>query len=297
MKLLSTLIFFTIAFSLFADDLDNNLAIGENYIFRLINGDLISGQLVEVVKNGDVSEFKVDTELGFALIEFSQIAEVCLLNHFYRQEHRYFFLPTAIGIGTNHYLALTELFFLNAGIGLTDYISIVLGRTVVPNLFSNQQLTLINLKGTLPKFEYSEIFRELYIALGLNLAFANHNNRFIHFYGSGTVVFYKTSLTTSLFYKFGSKDFYLVRFSNKFEDLVYEDGSFGLAIGLNTRLPSFRDLHFVAELWNINITKPTHTGVFAGVRMANTKISTDFGFAWFSQPFLVPFVNFAWTPF
>lgn len=275
----------------------NQLIIGRNYILRLNNGDLVSGELIETIQNGTDKELKIETELGIAQIDFSQIVEIRLLDKYYRYDHRYFLLPTAIGIESNHYLGFVELFFLNAGIGISDYVSLILGRTVLPTLPPGQQLSLIDIKGTLPKFVFEDIFRELYISFGGNLAFPNHNNRFIHFYGTGTVVFYKTSLTCSIFYKYGSKDLYIIRYLNNFQDLVYEDGAFGLAVGLDTRFPSFRDLHFIAELWNVNITKPTNSGVFTGIRIANSHISMDFGLAWVTRPFLVPFVNFAWTPF
>lgn len=296
MKLFIPIFFLFALVSVFAND-STQLVTGNNYIFRLNNGDIITGELLELILTGENKELKVDTQLGIAVVELSQIAEISAAEKYYRQEHRYFLLPTAIGIGRNHYFGLTELFFINAGIGITEHFSLILGRTVVPTLYSNQQLSIIDLKGTLPKYEFRDIFRELHIAFGGNLAFANHNNRFIHFYSSGTVVFFKTSLTATLFYKYGSRDSYTIGFSNKYLDLVYENGAFGLAVGLDTRFPSFRDLHFIAELWNVNITKPTNTGVFTGIRIANSRIAADFGMAWFTQSFIVPFVNFFWTPF
>lgn len=281
----------------FANEDFNQLIIGRNYILRLNNGDLVSGELLETIQNETDKELKIETELGIARIDFSQIVEIRILEKYYRYGHRYFLLPTAIGIDRNHYIGVIELFLFNAGIGISDYVSLILGRSVLPTLSPNQQLSFIDIKGTLSKFVFEDIFRELYIAFGGNLAFANHNNRFIHFYGVGTVVFYKTSLTCSIFYKYGSKDYYIIRYSNSFQDFVYEDGAFGLAVGLDTRFPTFRDLHFIAELWNVNITKPTNSGVFTGIRIANTRFSMDFGLAWFTQPFLVPFVNIAWIPF
>ncbi|MGQ9818782.1 MAG: hypothetical protein ACUVQ1_02485 [Candidatus Kapaibacteriales bacterium] len=292
------IVLFFLQFSVtFASEFTDRLSVGGNYIFRLINGDLVSGELLEVIQNGSNKELKIETELGIARIDFSQIVEISLMDKFYRQDHRYFLLPTAIGIENNHFIGATWLFFINVGIGISNHLSLILGRSVIPSLTSNQQLSLIDIKGTLPKFAFEDIFRELYFAFGGNLAFVNHNNRFIHFYGTGTVVFYKTSLTCSIFYKYGSKDYYSIRYSNYFQDFVYEDGAFGIAVGLDTRFPTFRDLHFIAEIWNVNITKPTNSGVFTGIRISNSRISMDFGFAWFTQPFIVPFVNFIWTPF
>jgi hypothetical protein len=78
---------------------------------------------------------------------------------------------------------------------------------------------------------------------------------------------------------------------------VYEDGSFGLALGVDTHLSAWKDVRIIGELWNSNISKPTDTGVLLGVRLGNTKFSADFGLALFTSPFLLPFTSFSWTPF
>ncbi len=278
--------------------LQSELKPGQDYILRLKNGDIITGEIISFVEDKeDGKGIKFDTEFGIATIYFSQIAEVKPIESYYRQNHKYFLLPTAIGIGNDHFVGAMELFFFYGGFGITDHFSLVAGRSFLPTLYSNQQLTLLNVKGSLPKLVLDDVVREIHFAFGGNLAFANNNNRFVHLYGVATALFYKTSLSVSLFYKMGSGDIYLVRFANSVQDVIYQDGSFGISAGFDTKLPNFKDVHIVGELWNIDIAKPTKTGIFLGVRLANDKFSSDFGFAFFTQPFFAPFVNFVWNPF
>lgn len=271
---------------------------GQTYVLRLTNGDILTGEVVSFVEDKDDGKgIKFETGFGIATIYFYQIAEAKPVESYYRQSHRYFLLPTAIGIGSNHFVGMMELFFFYGGFGVTDYFSLIVGRSFLPTLYSNQQLTLLNVKGSLPKLVLDDVVREIHFALGGNLAFANHNNRFVHLYGVGTALFYKTSLSVSLFYKMGSGDIYLIRFANSVQDVIYQDGSFGISAGFDTKLSDFKDVHIVGELWNIDVAKPTKTGVFLGVRFANDRFSSDFGFAFFTQPFLAPFVSFVWNPF
>lgn len=283
-----------VAFSTLRDE----LKAGQGYVLRLKNGDIITGEIVSFVEDKEEGEgVKLDTEFGIATIYFYQIAEAKPIESYYRQSHKYFLLPTAIGIGRDHFVGAMELFFFYGGFGITDYVSFIVGRSFLPTLYSNQQLTLLNVKGSLPALVLDDVVRELQFAFGGNLAFANNNNRFVHLYGVGTALFYKTSLSVSLFYKMGSGDIYLVRFANSVQDVLYQDGSFGISAGFDTKLPNFKDVHIIGELWNIDIAKPTKTGVFLGVRFANDKFSSDFGLAFFTQPFFAPFVNFVWNPF
>lgn len=279
-------------------DFQDELTSGKNYVLRLKNGDIITGEIVSFVEDKEEGKgIKFETEFGIATIYFYQIAEIKPIESYYRQSHKYFLLPTAIGIGNDHFVGAMELFFFYGGFGITDYFSLIAGRSFLPTLYSNQQLTLLNVKGSLPKLALEDVVREIHFAFGGNLAFANNNNRFVHLYGVVTALFYKTSLSFSLFYKMGSRDIYLIRFANSVQDVIYQDGSFGISAGFDTKLPNFKDVHIVGELWNIDIAKPTKTGVFLGVRFANDEFSSDFGFAFFTQPFFAPFVNFVWNPF
>ncbi|MCX7879358.1 MAG: hypothetical protein N2517_01725 [Ignavibacteria bacterium] len=277
---------------------EDKFRVGECYTIRLNNGDVVEGELLGTLKDS-IEGVGIRVELDFGIAKFfeNQIAEIETCSKFYRHSHKYFLLPTAIGIGKNHFLGLKELFLLYGGFGIWDYFSIIAGHSMLPFISGYQQISLLNIKASIPKFEFEDVLRELHIAFGSNLGFANHNNRFIHFYGVATVLFYKTSLSTCLFYKFGSGDYYLIRYGVNEIDVSYPDGAFGLSAGFDTRLPGFKDLRIIGEIWNINITRPTHSGIFFGIRLTNSKIATDFGLSWFTQPFLIPFVNFVWTPF
>ncbi|MGB9771843.1 MAG: hypothetical protein ACPLX7_07690 [Candidatus Kapaibacteriota bacterium] len=275
----------------------NSFEIGECYVFRLVNGDVLEGTVRSFESDEEGEGIQVESEIGIGTLYFSQIVEFFHCSKYYRSSHKYFFLPTAIGIGNNHFVGMLEAFFFYAGIGITDYFSLIAGRSLLPFAFSNQQISLINVKGSLPKLVFEDIFRELHIAFGGNIGFANNNNRFIHFYGVATALFFKTSLSTSIFYKMGSGDYYIFRYGANSVDVEYPDGAFGIALGLDSRLPTFKDLHIIGELWNIDIARPTHSGIFLGVRISNMKFTSDFGFAWFTQPFVVPIINFVWTPF
>jgi hypothetical protein len=261
-----------------------------------VNGDLLEGEVLSIVEDRDGDAIRFESEFGIGNIYFAQIAEIIECQKYYRASHKYFLLPTAIGVGRNHFVGILEGFFLYAGAGVTDYFSILAGRSFLPFAYSRQQISLVNLKGSFPKIEFEDIFRELHLAFGVNFGFANNENRFLHLYGVATALYFKTSLTVSMFYKLGAEDFYTFRYGTNAVDLNYPNGSFGVAFGLDSKLPKFKELHIIGEIWNTDIGRPTNSGIFLGLRIANTKFTSDFGFAFFTQPFVVPFVNFVWTP-
>ena len=93
------------------------------------------------------------------------------------------------------------------------------------------------------------------------------------------------------------RTFTTVKFDDNTINMKYENGNVGIALGLDTRIGSSRTLHFIGELWNSNITKPTNTAVLLGLRLAGQSVSADFGLAFFTQPFAAPFMSFVFTPF
>jgi hypothetical protein len=52
----------------------------------------------------------------------------------------------------------------------------------------------------------------------------------------------------------------------------------------------------IAELWNSNISSANNSLFLLGLRMANSSVSMDFGFAVVPGFTLVPVTSFAWTP-
>ncbi len=275
----------------------HNFKVGECYVIRLVNGDLLEGEVVSYVADLEGDGIKFETEIGTGMIYYTQIIDARECNRYYRGSHKYFLLPTAIGIGNNHFFGILEMFFLYAGFGVDDYFSLMAGRSFIPFAYSNQQISLLNFKGSLPKIKFEDILKELQFALGGNLGFANNSNKFIHIYGVATSIFYKSTISFALFYKFGSIDYYTFRYGINAIDFSYPNGSFGLSFGLDTRLPQYKDVHVIGEIWNVDIARPTNSAFFLGIRLCNSSFIADFGLSFFTQPFVVPIVNFQWMPF
>ncbi len=279
---------------------DNELKAFEDYecVVRLKNGDLITGVITDVLNSETEGVgIKILTELGKATIYSNQIAEIRVKDDYYRHNHRVFLLPTANPIKTNHFVGSFELLFLYFGAGISDFFSITAGRTIVPQITSSQQISLINAKFTFLSMEFDSVARMVTLALGGNLGFANHNNRFQHLYLVSTVKLYKTELTGTVLYKIGSDDFNFIYYGNNLQELKYPNGSFGIGLGIDTEIPRIKGLHFIGELWNIDVERPTNTALMLGLRLCNTSVAADFGLALFTQPYIFPFVSFVWTPF
>lgn len=280
--------------------LSNNLKIGEEftYIIELKNGDIFSGYITEMINSSEEGEgIKFVTELGTATIYMNQIKSLNLYKDYYRHKHRIFLLPTAEAIGDDHFIGNFELGLFYAGFGLFDVISVTTGRSFIPSINSNHQISLGNIKFTLMNIPLDNIDnKNLIFSAGLNLGFINHNNRLVHYYATGTLSLERTAISASVYTKYGNNNYYRIYFGENALDMNYANGSFGLAIGIDTRFSNFHNLHFIGELWNSDITKPTNSAVFLGLRLASSNFSSDFGFAFFTQPFVIPFCSFVWTP-
>lgn len=279
---------------------ESELKAYEDYecVIRLVNGDIITGVITDVFSSeNEGAGIKILTELGKATIYLNQIADIRIKDDYYRHNHRVFLLPTANPIKNNHFIGSFELLFLYFGAGISDIFSITAGRTIIPQVTSSQQISIINAKFTFLSMEFDSVARMVNLAVGGNLGFANHNNRFQHLYVVSTVRLYKTELTGSVYYKIGSDDFNFISYGNNLLELKYPNGSFGLGLGLDTEIPRMKGFHFIGELWNIDVERPTNTALVLGLRLCNTKVSADFGFALFTQPYIFPFVSFVWTPF
>ena len=289
-------LFLSISFSLIAEEID--LKYGKIYVFKLKNGDLVTGLVNNEVEIKDFGKgISVETQLGEAVIFYDQIEEYRLEEEHYRHAHRVYFMPTAVPIGDNHFIGNFELLFLYGGFGIMDKISVTAGRSIIPTIASEEQITDMNVKFTVLEEKYDDFDGKLHLALGGNLAFVNHDNRFIHAYGVATFQKRRSRLSLNVFTKLGSEDVYRPNFKDNFFDINYGNEAVGLAIGLDTKFTHWHDVHFIGELWNANVAKPQDTGVLLGFRLANTKFSADFGLAFFTTPVVAPFFSFVWTPF
>ncbi|TAL70442.1 MAG: hypothetical protein EPN82_02190 [Bacteroidetes bacterium] len=270
----------------------------QEYILRLNNGDIISGFVIEMVNDPEDGEgIKLKTVVGNAIIFANQIVEITAKEEHYRHGHSVYLLPSAEPISNNHFIGMYELMFLYAGVGIGDIVSITAGHSFLPGISSNQQISVMNVKLSLLSLEFEDVARKMTLAIGGNLAFVNSYNRFIHLYGVGTVELSRTKLTASVFAKTGSKDVYDLYFGSNRINLIYEDGSFGIALGLDTKLTKRHDFHLIGELWNSNVAKPINTAVLLGFRLCNSSFSSDFGITFVTVPYMIPFVSFKWTPF
>ncbi|MBM2814175.1 MAG: hypothetical protein HW421_937 [Ignavibacteria bacterium] len=268
------------------------------YVVRLTNGDILTGTVVEMIsstENGEGMKFK--TSLGIAPVWGKQIAGITPYSTYNRHSHRIYFLPTAEPIGQNYFVGIFEMLFVYAGAGVSDWLSFTAGRSLIPGIPSNHQITDFNIKTTFYSQFYEEYYARISFAAGCNYGLINHDNELVHFYVCGTYRGNKSIITASIFYKAMSKDFYLLKFGPNMIDLPYENGSMGIGFGIDTKFTSWNDLHFIGELWNSNIGKPTNTGIMLGFRIANTQVGADFGIAFFTQPLYIPFMSFVWTPF
>lgn len=268
------------------------------YFIRLKNGDFISGRFIEFVNDKKYGEgVRMATEVGRAIIYASQIDEIVRKEDHFRHKHRVFLLPTAEPIGDDHFIGAFELLFLYGGFGIQDWLSVTAGRSIVPGIASYEQLSELNVKFTLTSMEFKDIARKLSLAVGGNLSFLNDDNRMGHLYGVATVELSRTFLTASVFAKIDGEDFFIIRIRNEAQPVIYENGSIGIGLGIDTKIPAWHGVHFIGEIWNSNITKPTNSGVLLGLRLCNYRYSMEFGLSFFTQPLVVPFTSFSWTPF
>jgi len=290
-----------IAFTLLSNaDVLKNITPSQDkeYVIRLNNGDLISGYVTDNISDPQDGEgIKLQTPLGTAVIFESQISDIRLKEASYRHNHRIFLLPTAEAIGDNYFIGAFEALFLYAGGGVGDWLSVSAGRTIIPGIPSFQQISTINAKVTILKQDFDTLGRKLVLAIGGNLGWANSTNSLYHLYAAGTFKLSRTNLTANVFYKLGENDSYDVSFWNSKIFLSYPNNAWGIGLGLDSKLPTWESVHVIGELWNNDITRPTHTGILLGIRLCNSALSADFGIAVFTQPYFAPFISFVWTPF
>lgn len=275
----------------------------QKYILRMNNGDEIQGYIVNEIEDKEFGKgIKFQTTLGIAPIYLYEIEEITKYEKYNRHSHRHFIMPTAEPIGDNYFIGLWELAFMYAGGGITDYFSITAGRSFIPYIGSDNQISLINLKGTFfnKKFEKEDGSPNgaLIMSAGANLSWLNDANRLRHYYFVGTFKGETSKLTANIFYKNSGEDIYTLNFNQAGSfDWSYGDGSIGIGLGIEDQLWNWRGVNIMLELWNSDFTKPTNTGVLLGFRLFNTRYSADFGIAFFTEPFVAPFVNFVFTPF
>lgn len=268
------------------------------YVLRLTNGDKLTGTILEKSQNEkELFSIKFRTSIGTATIDETQIVEITPLAYLYRHNHRVFLMPTAEPIGSNHFIGNFELLLLYGGFGVSDWLSITAGRTMIPSIPSGDQASTINAKATVYS-EQADNSTAISLALGTNVAYLNYDHRLLNIYTVGTFTGSRSRITAMLFYKAGGEDFMTIRAGTYgLADMKYSAGAFGVGVGLDTKFTSWHGVHFIGELWNNDVGRPTNSALLLGFRLCNSTISADFGIAVFTQPAFAPFTSFSWTPF
>lgn len=290
------LLFIILSASCFAlDKMPEDLEVSDDqYYLRMYNGDIIKGYVVEIT---DEKSFRFETELGTTSVFIDDVKEIIHEDDYYRHGHRVFIMPTAKPIGDDHFVGLYELAFLYGGFGIMDFISVSAGRSFVPYILQDQQLAVINLKATVYQTQWEGQEGGMYVAAGANLSWVNDNNRFDNIYFVSTFEMERSSLSAGFIYKAGGEEFNDIRIIDNTYQISYPPGSLGIMMGLEKKLSFRNDLYFIGELWNSDISRPSNTGILAGLRLHNSRFSAEFGLSLFTAGILVPFTSFNWTPF
>ncbi|HPD34352.1 MAG TPA: hypothetical protein PKV40_08415 [Candidatus Kapabacteria bacterium] len=267
-------------------------------IVRMMNGDILTCKILDFEKSDSVNySISIQTPIGKTKVFSYEIAEIQPVEKYNRQSHRIFLLPTAEPIGKNHFIGDFEMLFLYGGVGIFNFLSITAGTSIIPSIPLNDQISVANAKVTFLTLNGDTYLDKMSFALGGNYALINTDNKLYHIYTSASITMPKTIASISVYTKFGNQDVYAVHFDKNLFDMTYENGSFGIAAGLDTRFSTTKDIHFIGEVWNSDVAKPTNTAVLVGFRICNTTLSADFGFAISPAPFVIPFASFVWTPF
>lgn len=288
------------------------------YVFRLVNGDIVSGPIIDIeawdlfLRPGTDSMYlrklrkqsfgfdvTVDALTGKLKLDSRNIAYFERRYEAYRHRHRGYIIPTAQPIGDDAFIGLWEIGFLYAGGGVGP-LSITAGRSFVPGIPARDQLSLVNVKATVAEADNGLVESgKQYYALGFNGAWLNDKNFIGHAYVNATFTGARAAATTTFFTKVAGPELMQVNLGTLVDafNLPLANGAFGVAISIDTRFPDFHDLHAVMELANADITRPGNTLLYLGVRTALSSVGMDFGITLAPGPTVIPAVAFAWTPF
>lgn len=280
--------------------LDFEYDVDHTYYIRLVNGNVVTGLLTEINQDGEGAFVKISSVFGRAKIYAKELAWISRSEESYRHRHRGFLLPTAQPIRGDHFIALIEGVMPYFGFGIGEWASITGGRTLVPGIRWSEQASIINAKVTVAEDDNGLVEEgHQYYAVGVNAGWLNDYNFIGHIYGVATFTGKRTQVSTMLFGKIAGEDVYTFSAGTFINPLRFAltNGTIGISLGLDTRFPEMQDLHFIAELWNADITRPSNTILYSGLRLTTTAVAMDFGFTLTPGPALVPTVAFAWTPF
>ena len=203
-------------------------------------------------------------------------------------DYRHFIMPTAKPI-TNGYIGFWELAFLNAGVGVSDFLSFTGGVTIMPTVSFKSQFAYLQAKATLAE-EAGVSF-----AVGGNLLRLTSEHFYVHPFLEATIEMQnETRYTGLIFYKAVGDDYPIVNVYPYGQFSFSYGGSLGAGLGFDTPIKGVPNARFVAEAWNHDLSIPNKLALLFAVRVESQKFSSDFGFMYFTLPLLTPVANFVW---
>lgn len=288
-------------------ELEQTFITDKEYIIWLKNGDMFSGTILGFVELTDpeLSSINFETLFGTFRIYEDEIKKIILAEKRISGNHRTFIMPTANPIENNHFIGSYELLSFYGGFGISNWLSVTAGHTLLPSFPSNSntltnnsvegnsQIALVNCKFSLPKVKFSDS-TSVNFALGANLSWLNAQNKMLHIFALST---YNTqdasNVSLCLFYKAGFSEYpMLVNLLNTSFTVNHSDGTFAIGASADIKFSSRKDLSFIGEIWNGNIMHPTHSAILLGLRLSGRNFSSDFGLVFATQKFFLPVVNF-----
>ena len=299
-------------------DVENNDKI---YMISLNNGDVISANIIVAIANlEDINDIlnqniikdkeekfipfiiakMFDEEIFIYEDEIMNIAERTNNNNTFKwQNHSYFLMPTANPISNNHFIGSYEMFFIMGGIGIFDYVSIFGGYSFIPLTNTREQITLINTKVSIPPIKIDNN-SNIALATGYNYGQINNNNKLHHLFAIATYnhnAENPANASIGIFYKAGEQDYSRIILFERFFDIIYPNGAFGVCGGFEKHFNTRKDLSLLFEIWNNDVMNGANTGILLGLRLSGKKFYSDFGLAVITAPFVAPFFSFVWMPF
>jgi hypothetical protein len=209
--------------------------------------------------------------------------------------YRHFIMPTGKPI-EGGYFGFWELGFMQAGYGFGDVLSVAGGFTIMPTVAFRSQFGFLQSKLTL----YDD--QGLSLAAGLNYLRLTSDNTLLHLFGALTYETPdQTRFTGLFFYKIyantpnGSNTTLITVNVVPYGAFTFNyTGGLGAGLGFDTPLTNNKNMRFVGEIWNHDLSDPTALGVVAALRLESENFSSDFGFMYFTLPLIAPVANFVW---
>ncbi len=209
--------------------------------------------------------------------------------------YRHFIMPTGKPI-EGGYFGFWELGFMQAGYGFGDVLSLSGGFTILPTVALRSQFAFLQAKLTF----FDD--QGLSLAGGLNYLRLTSDNTLLHLFGALTYETpTQTRVTGLMFYKIysnppnGSNTTLITVNVVPYGAFTFNyTGGLGAGLGFDTPLVGSPNIRFVGELWSHDLSEPSALAVLGALRLESQDFSSDFGFMYFTLPFLAPVANFVW---